>query len=292
MAKMQKIKGPDGKEYRSVSALCSEYGISYSTYCYRIKNLGMTSAQAVLTPVTRNAIRRRRTAEEKYIGTKKVMKNGMTAEITGYRNSHDLDVRFENGAVSRHKSLSCFLVGGIGCPGFNMSHMTQAEKYIGKRYPANNGGMMTIIAYRKASDLDVRFDTGEVSLGCQLSAVIRGEVKPGKDGNRNDLWKKRVGERNTAKNGLEMAIVKYVQNGNITVRFEDGYERKARYGEFKNGMVAHPGLKRKAVFHGYVICSEPKAIRGRVFYRVICPDKTHAFLTPQEMIRNTNKAAD
>ena len=50
------------------------------------------------------------------IGESKMMNCGMKAKIIVYRNSHDIDVEFEDGKIAEHKKYSRFQAGSIGYP--------------------------------------------------------------------------------------------------------------------------------------------------------------------------------
>lgn len=49
----------------------------------------------------------------------------------------------------------------------------------------------------------------------------------------------RLGETNINKYGRKMKIIEYIDINNITVEFEDGYKKKARYDGFKAGNIIH-----------------------------------------------------
>ena len=53
------------------------------------------------------------------LGETRRMSCGMKATIIRYNNAHDIDVRFEDGAVVEHKEYSKFKKGGIANPNFN-----------------------------------------------------------------------------------------------------------------------------------------------------------------------------
>lgn len=50
------------------------------------------------------------------IGEDRIMSNGLMATIIEYRTGKNIDVEFENGQISRHKSYGDFLLGHIKCP--------------------------------------------------------------------------------------------------------------------------------------------------------------------------------
>jgi hypothetical protein len=50
----------------------------------------------------------------------------------------------------------------------------------------------------------------------------------------------RTGETNTNKYGSKMTITEYKDANNMTVKFENGYETNAQYGDFKKGNIKNP----------------------------------------------------
>ena len=89
------------------------------------------------------------------VGETAVANCGMKMTIIAYRGCNDIDVRFEDGQESYHKMYSSFKNGGIAPP-----RDLQKER-IGETTTANCGMKMTIIAYRSANDIDVRFEDGQ-----------------------------------------------------------------------------------------------------------------------------------
>ena len=81
--------------------------------------------------------------------------NGMKMTIIAYRNSRDVDVQFEDGAIRSRVCYSAFKRG-------NISHPSEKER-TGETAIAKNGMKMTIITYRDAANIDVRFEDGYVA---------------------------------------------------------------------------------------------------------------------------------
>lgn len=50
------------------------------------------------------------------IGEQRMATNGQMMEIVGYRDAHDIDVRFEDGGKAKHKTYLAFCKGGIRNP--------------------------------------------------------------------------------------------------------------------------------------------------------------------------------
>ena len=56
------------------------------------------------------------------LGETRMMNCGMEAAIVRYNGVHDIDVRFEDGAVVEHKGYSALKNGKISHPSINRSH--------------------------------------------------------------------------------------------------------------------------------------------------------------------------
>ena len=57
------------------------------------------------------------------VGEKRIMNNGLTAEIVQYRLAHDIDVRFEDRTIVSNKSYGSFLKGQIRNPNYKREHI-------------------------------------------------------------------------------------------------------------------------------------------------------------------------
>ena len=122
---------------------------------------------------------------------------------------------------------------------------------------ASNGQKMTIVKYFNTYNIDVEFEDGTIA-STDYKRFKKGYVlnpnKPAKIGRPLGSYKKvktvvidkqkekttRVGETRTATNGQKMTIVEYKNANDVVVEFEDGTRIKARYQNFKKGMVKNP----------------------------------------------------
>ena len=85
-----------------------------------------------------------------------------------------------------------------------------------------------------------------------------------------------------------MEIIDYKKSNDITIRFEDGVERKTIYAEFKKGCVKHPQLwvKKKGNYKGFETLFQWNE-EGRTIYKCKCTKcGFESLLTPQEMIKH------
>jgi len=96
----------------------------------------------------------------------------------------------------------------------------------------NNGMAARIIAYRKAVDIDVQFESGDTARSKKYANFLAGSIS---------IPPKRLGEKRKMKNGLLAEII--ADNGyhDITLRFENGcVVEGADYACFKRGGVRCP----------------------------------------------------
>ena len=112
-------------------------------------------------------------AKQKYLGKTKRMHNGMNATVIAYRNSKDIDVKFEDGTIVEHTVASMFSSACIANPNLIISGQ---EKYVGMMKQLRNGLNVTIVEYRKFTDIDVRFDDGTI-VQTSMSSFNLGYIK-------------------------------------------------------------------------------------------------------------------
>ena len=112
----------------------------------------------------------------------------------------------------------------------------------------NQGLKMTIVAYRNAHSIDVKFDDGVICKNRPYKEFKRGTII-----NKNfrkitpqsviEQQKSRIGETNNNSQGLKMTIIAYRASSDIDVKFDDGSIQSHRaYKEFKRGGILHPNL--------------------------------------------------
>ena len=171
------------------------------------------------------------------LGETRMMNCGMEATIIRYGKAIDIDVRFEDGTVVKHKSYGKFKKGGIANPNIKASRFDETRMM-------SCGIEATIIRYGGATDIDVRFKDGTLVKHRQYR-----EFKKGKIANPNikASAENRLGETKMMNCGMEATIIQYKNAMDIDVRFEDGsmVEHKA-YSAFKKGEIANPNIKASA----------------------------------------------
>lgn len=217
------------------------------------------------------------------LGETRMMNCGMKATIIRYGACMDIDVRFEDGAVVKHKRYSTFEKGEIANPNIK----TSAENCLGETRMMNCGMEATIIRYRNNADIDVRFEDGAVAVHKTYKTFKNGNIV---NPNFKISAEDRLGETQMMKCGMEATIIRYRNNMDIDVRFEDGKVVEHRgYGNLKKGKIAHPLISLRdgsKNFHGF-ICKQGFIDEGRTLYECICKHcGLEDVLTPQEMIEH------
>ena len=170
-------------------------------------------------------------------GETTVAKNGMKMTIIVYRNNHDMDVQFEDGAIRNKVQYNAFKIGNISHPNELRTNFNNTR--IGDISVATNGMKMTVIEYRRYSDIDIQFEDGAIRKGVCYINFKKGTIR-----HPNEL--NRVGETSVAKNGLKMTIIAYRSATDIDVQFEDGAVRKGvTYQCFIKGEIRHPKEQKR-----------------------------------------------
>ena len=217
---------------------------------------------------------------ETRLGEAQMMNCGMKATIIRYGKYSDIDVRFEDGAVVKHRRYRDFKKGTIANPKNKASRL-------GETSMMNCGMNATIIRYNNTRDIDVCFEDGTI-----IEHGVYGNFKKGGIANPNieTFAEARLGETRMMNCGMEATIIRYGNNTDIDVRFEDGTVVKhGVYGNFKKGEIAHESLSQKRGskdFHGF-ICKQGFKDENRVLYECICKHcGLEDVLTPQEMMEH------
>ena len=102
------------------------------------------------------------------LGETRTMNCGMEATIIRYGNATDIDVRFEDGAVTKHKAYKEFGNGKIANP--------NVKDRLGEARMMNCGMEATIIRYGTCADIDVRFEDGTVAVHKAYDAFKKGGI--------------------------------------------------------------------------------------------------------------------
>ena len=101
-------------------------------------------------------------AQHTRVGETNVMRNGLKATITEYRNSGDMDVEFEDGSIRKNVSYAHFKEGKISLKSVEEKSKKYAADRIGERKLMNCGQWCEITEYFAAHDITVKFDSGTI----------------------------------------------------------------------------------------------------------------------------------
>lgn len=178
-------------------------------------------------------------------GEIRVMKNGLKAEIIAYRGATDIDVKFEDGYIARHKQYSNFKKNTIQHPKPPVCTKSDAGRFIGMEGKNGCGIKMVITGYRNSRDIDVTFEDGTVVLHKELTNFRTGDIAhPNIDYQQLSKAKyaqKLIGTKGKNTSGYEMEIVAYRGTGDIDVRFRNNsYVRHTRMNQFRSGHIKEP----------------------------------------------------
>lgn len=160
-----------------------------------------------------------------------VMQNcGMKASCIVYRGSPDIDVQFEDGTVIKHRPKASFINGNINNPNYNLSSC------LDKTVKMSNGQFATCIAYRKAVDIDIKFEDGTI-VTTSKSCFEKGAVK-----NPKFL----IGVTRKMNNGENATVIACRGYYDIDIQFEDGTITKHKSKDkFFKGAIANPNMAAK-----------------------------------------------
>ena len=96
--------------------------------------------------------------------------NGQTMTIIACRKYIDIDIQFEDGTIIYKKTYQSFKKGEIENPNYTKNRL-------GESITANNGQIMTIIAYKNPSNIDVQFEDGTIIYNKKYYDFKRGAIK-------------------------------------------------------------------------------------------------------------------
>ena len=177
-----------------------------------------------------------------HVGEKRMMNCGLEAEIIRYGSYNDIDVRFSNGEVTTKRNYGSFIKGKIAPPDYdrhkyNPNDSRRKNNRVGEKRIMNCGLVAEIIQYRKANDIDVRFEDGQIVFKKAYKEFSLGRIAPPNDPRKTS----HLGEKRVMKCGLMAEIIRYGSSHDIDVRFENGqvvYNKQ--YSAFKRGQIGLP----------------------------------------------------
>ena len=148
--------------------------------------------------------------KENRIGEQSLIQNEFLATIIEYRNRDDIDIQFENGFIKKHCSYIGFKNGNVSLNDYNAFIRTH-EIHTNKQ-----GLKAKIVAYRKATDIDIQFEDGTI-VNTDYISFKKGRVK-----NPNIASEISIGDNIEVGDGEIVTVKNIKTNKNITVEFSDG----------------------------------------------------------------------
>ena len=123
------------------------------------------------------------------IGETMTSSMGETMTIIDYRNTTDIDVKFEDGTIVEHKKYCNFKKGNVenpNNPNSRCNYLQDIKKIrVGETAYSSKGQKMTIIRYHSYADLDVQFEDGTIVTNRDYNNFKLGCI-------RNPNYKKRI----------------------------------------------------------------------------------------------------
>ena len=166
--------------------------------------------------------------------------NGQLMTIIAYRNSMDIDVRFEDNTIVEHKSYNCFKNGQIKNPNYNI----YTNKHLNETITNVNGEKVTIIAYRRYNNIDVQFENGTIVTHKDYSLFKKGKIINPTTKYSIAIAKNRNNVLNNSKisqYGIKMWVCEYRNCDDVDIEFETGYINTHKYYKrFKANKIGHP----------------------------------------------------
>ena len=177
------------------------------------------------------------------IGEKRIMSCGIEAEIIGYRNTSDIDVKFSDESIVAHKKYSSFVTGHIAHP--SQTPTCKKNQRIGEKRVMACGQEAEIIAYRSSEDIDVRFADGTTVKNRDYWTFTQGKIKNPNIQYKHPVKKERLGAINYNKKGLRMVVTRYEGINDMNITFDDGTTIKTTWDKFINGVASNPNDNRR-----------------------------------------------
>lgn len=218
-----------------------------------------------------------------YVG-KSIMQNQGLATCICYRGAKDIDVQFEDGAISTCP-LARFKMGQVSHPSNRKVFRDDYIKSIlGNTYTNPAGRTYKVIGGKGSRNIDVQFEDGAIRKDMKASVVFKGLVSHPDERAYSRMRvdaEKRVGEEYYSAIGMKFKIIGYIIK-DLKVYYhivlDDGNEMDVYDGgQFKKGELKHPTISGKVRkvginFHGFKVIereySEGKG--GRKYYSCRC----------------------
>lgn len=153
------------------------------------------------------------------IGQTNTAINGQIMTIIGYRNSHDIDIQFEDETIVHNCRYDHFRQGSILNP--NFGHATnKKQSRIGETRKMNCGLNATIIKYIGAKNIEIKFENGIIKR-TNYEKFCAGTPTPMLMKNFVPV-NQRIGMTVTQNCGETATLIEYNGANRVIVKFNDG----------------------------------------------------------------------
>ena len=195
---------------------------------------------------------------EERIGEKYIQNCGMYATCVEYRNSHDIDVKFEDKTIIHHKTWKNFKNGNIANPNVTYDEYRTRNgripknDYMNTQFAINDDISAIIVEYTDYHHVKI-LDSIGISRIVSMDYLKRNKHKVVKKSEkmtkkRNNINYKaiRIKEKRMMRCGMYATIIDYCNSHDITVQFDDGtIVFHKEYRSFINGNIKNANIKKE-----------------------------------------------
>ena len=267
----KRIVDPCGNEFPSIKAMCDFYKIPEHRF-YNRRHAGLPYEECF---------------EQKKIYKKYLDKDiKKAAELMGMTYS-GFRKRMDKYGLTIEEAINMGTTTDIYHKMGKEKAAVQIIDHIGEVFRFKDGTWCEIIenAQYKNRNVTIRFNNGTIRK--VRYCTLKQGYKPGGRDEKKDTIE---GQRRLMNCGLYATVVEYISCRNILIRFEDGTETRAVYGNFVRGGVSHPTLsahpRKWGTFYGFKTRYAFKDDSGNVWYKTI-KDGEKNILTPQMMMEQS-----
>lgn len=203
---------------------------------------------------------------KKRIGEVSMSREGKKMTLIAYRNSSDVDVQFEDGTILYNRQYANFKNGFIVLP----------VNHVGEKVECEGGLTAEIIAYRRCTDIDVKYSNGIIETKRTYYDFKHG-IHP-KRQRRSDL----TGMITKTSSGIRVKVIGYRRSHDVDIQFEDGsiIEHTNTLGFIGKSLMLP---MQDNLFHG-VSVKKTFQDENDTYYICTFPDGSKDICTPQEIM--------
>lgn len=218
----------------------TEYNLGDILYCFNQLHINIQGVSLVDGYVC--ILDNQKIKHHSRLGERRMMNCGMYCTIVDYISSRKITFMFKDNTVVSNRAYRQFNKCGILNQNIKGYRPTLKSK-LGETKMQNCGMRCTVIEYFDYYNITVRFEDGTVVTHRKYRDFKNGGISNPNLDNIRKLTA-RLGETKMQNCGMRCTIIEYIDNANITVRFEDGtVVSQKRYYNFKKGYISNPNLE-------------------------------------------------